>query len=102
MRSIYCIVLLFAVNIFYAQVTLKGIVKDSLNTPFELANVVAINEQTSGLESYGITDKLGNYKLQLGKNGTYTIQVSYVGMKTYAETLTTLSLIHISEPTRPY
>src|SRR6056297_1927361 len=89
MRKFCCIALLFAVNIFYAQVKLEGVVKDSLNTPFELANVVAINEETSGLESYGITDALGKFKLQLGKNGTYRIQVSYVGMKTFTETVTT-------------
>jgi len=41
------------------------------------------------LESYGITDANGNFKLQLGKNGSYKIQVSYIGMKTFEEVLTT-------------
>jgi len=73
----------------FAQVKLQGVVKDSLQTPLELANVVAINQATSGLESYGITDANGNFKLQLGKNGSYKIQVSYIGMKTFEEVLNT-------------
>lgn len=89
MRKLYCIALLFVASMSYAQITLEGVVKDSLNSPFDLANVIAINEETSGLESYGITDEQGKYKLALGKNGTYRIQISYVGMKTFVETLST-------------
>jgi hypothetical protein len=51
--------------------------------------VIAINQATSGLESYGITDEKGKFKLALGKNGSYKIQISYVGMKTFEEILST-------------
>lgn len=91
MKRILCFTLFLLVGLnTYGQVTLQGIVKDSLDMPFDLANVVAINQETSGLESYGITDAEGRYKLELGKNGTYKLQVSYVGMKTYEETISTL------------
>ncbi|WP_273567390.1 carboxypeptidase regulatory-like domain-containing protein [Maribacter halichondriae] len=73
----------------YGQITFEGVVKDSLNAPFELANVIAIDQETGSLESYGITDATGKYKLELGKNGTYQIQISYVGMKTFTEILST-------------
>ncbi len=73
----------------FAQVKLEGVVTDSLKVPFELANVIAINKETSGLESYGITDPQGKYTLELGANGTYEIQVSYVGMSTLKEVLST-------------
>uniref|UniRef100_UPI00404A56C8 carboxypeptidase regulatory-like domain-containing protein n=1 Tax=Flavobacterium sp. TaxID=239 RepID=UPI00404A56C8 len=89
MNKVICFLLLFITYFSHGQVKLSGVVKDSLNSPLELANVVALNQQTNGLESYGITDKFGNYKLDLGKNGTYTIQVSYIGMKTFEEVLTT-------------
>ncbi|AFU69021.1 CNA_B domain containing protein [Psychroflexus torquis ATCC 700755] len=89
MNKIFCVALLLATTCTFAQVKLQGVVKDSLQTPLELANVVAINQATSGLESYGITDANGNFKLQLGKNGSYKIQVSYIGMKTFEEVLTT-------------
>ena len=31
----------------------------------------------------------GKYKLSLGKNGTYKMQISYIGMKTFEENLVT-------------
>lgn len=76
-----CILLLTAVSSF-AQVRLEGVVKDSLGYALELANVIAINKETQKLDSYGITNSEGRYKLSLEKNSKYTIQVSYVGMKT--------------------
>lgn len=81
--------LLMVASISFGQVKLVGVVTDSLKAPFELANVIAINQETSGLESYGITDPQGKYTLELGTNGTYEIQVSYVGMTTFKETLST-------------
>ena len=79
--------LLCAVGTSFAQIKVEGVVKDSIGNPLELANVIAINQQTKGLESYGITNDQGRYKLALTKNMTYTIQVSYIGMKTFDETL---------------
>ena len=66
----------------YSQIKFSGIVKDSIGTPLELANVIAINQETKALESYGITDSKGFYKLALGKNSKYRVQVTYIGMKT--------------------
>ncbi|MGK0308702.1 MAG: hypothetical protein ACI8RP_001668, partial [Urechidicola sp.] len=57
MKKTFCIMLLFLVSISYSQIKLEGAVRDSLNTPFELANVIAINQETSLLESYSITDE---------------------------------------------
>jgi hypothetical protein len=89
MKKIVCIVLLFLVSISYGQIKLEGAVRDSLNTPFELANVIAINQETSALESYSITDEQGRYKLKLAMNGSYKVQISYLGMKTLEEILLT-------------
>ncbi len=83
MKNILCILLLFAACSSYSQIKIEGVVKDSLNQTLELANVVAINQETNGLEAYGITNDEGKYKLELGKNGTYKLQISYVGMKTF-------------------
>jgi hypothetical protein len=89
MKKLYCAVLLMAVSTSYGQVKFEGVVTDSLKVAFELANVIAINQETSGLESYGITNPQGKFKLELSKNGTYEIQVSYVGMTTFKEILST-------------
>jgi hypothetical protein len=87
-KSISLFLLLFG-TLVHAQIKLEGIVKDSLNNPLELANIVLLNPTTSGLEAYAITDKKGAYKIDLAKNNTYNVQVSYVGMKTYEEVLET-------------
>ncbi|WP_027078889.1 carboxypeptidase-like regulatory domain-containing protein [Maribacter antarcticus] len=89
MKKLYCALLFMVASISYGQVKFEGAVTDSLKDAFELANVIAINQETSGLESYGITDPQGKFKLELGKNGTYEIQVSYVGMTTFKEILST-------------
>ncbi|MGB5699072.1 carboxypeptidase regulatory-like domain-containing protein, partial [Muriicola sp.] len=89
MKKIVLLALLFVAHSFYAQIKVEGIVRDTLNSPLELANVIAINQETSGLESYGITDEQGRFKLELAKNRTYKIQISYIGMKTFVDILTT-------------
>lgn len=82
MKKILTLLAVIVVTSTFAQVKLSGVVKDSLGLPLELANVIAINQTTNALESYGITDEKGKYALSLGKNGKYNIQVSYIGMKT--------------------
>ncbi|TNJ43153.1 TonB-dependent receptor [Tamlana fucoidanivorans] len=76
----------------YGQVKIQGIVKDSLGIPLELANVIAINQETQKLDSYGITNDDGQYKLSLEKNTAYKIQVSYIGTKTKQAEVTTTDL----------
>ena len=83
------LMLLLVAGITHAQVRLEGTVRDSLDNPLELANVIAINQETSGMEAYGITDAQGRFRLDLSINSTFEIQISYVGMKTLKETLTT-------------
>ena len=74
-----------------AQVKVQGIVKDSIGNPLELANVIAINQETKKLDSYAITNSKGQYILNLNKDATYKIQVSFIGMKTAEESLSTKS-----------
>ncbi|HKK12842.1 MAG TPA: carboxypeptidase regulatory-like domain-containing protein, partial [Flavobacteriaceae bacterium] len=89
MKRILGIVLLFVAGHTFAQIKVEGVVKDSIGNSLELANVIAINQETKVLESYGITNDKGYYRLSLAKNSTYTIQVSYIGKKTATETITT-------------
>lgn len=89
MRPIYAL-LFFCISISAsAQITLEGIVRDTVNAPLELANVIAINQDTNAMASYGITNDAGYYKIELGVNGTFQVQISYVGMQTLKETITT-------------
>ncbi|WP_027125767.1 TonB-dependent receptor [Gelidibacter mesophilus] len=87
MRNFILLLLLCVAGHSFAQIKVEGVIKDSIGNPLELANVIAINQQTKALESYGITNDQGRYKLSLTKNMTYTVQVSYIGMKTFEEIL---------------
>ncbi|MCF7567183.1 carboxypeptidase-like regulatory domain-containing protein [Sabulilitoribacter arenilitoris] len=89
MKRIIFIALLCVSSFNYAQIQLQGVVKDSIGNPLELANVIAINQETKALESYGITNDQGRYKLNLKKNTNYSLQVSYISMKTHQETIAT-------------
>ena len=87
MKKFITLLLLLVVGQSFAQIKVEGVVKDSIGNPLELANVIAINQETKALESYGITNDQGQYKLALTKNTTYLVQVSYIGMKTVDEVL---------------
>ncbi len=82
MKKLVIILILSITSHSFSQIKLEGTVKDSIGTPLELANVIAINQASNTLESYAITNDQGVFKLNLGKNGTYKVQISYIGMKT--------------------
>jgi hypothetical protein len=73
----------------YGQINLEGVVTDSLKNPLESASLVAINEKTSNMESFVVTDLSGKYKLPLKTNTSYKIQVSYFGLRTIDEVIKT-------------
>ena len=89
MKYTFITILLFVATSSFAQIKIEGIVKDSIGNPLELANIIAINQESKTLDSYGITNDTGKYKLNLKKNATYNLQVSYIGMKTHEEVFTT-------------
>ncbi|WP_418510726.1 carboxypeptidase-like regulatory domain-containing protein [Corallibacter sp.] len=83
------LLLLLVASTAFSQVRVEGVVKDSIGNLLELANVIAINKETNKLDSYGITNEQGRYKLSLEANTNYKLQVSYIGMKTAEEALST-------------
>jgi hypothetical protein len=89
MKKLIVVLLFITANLSFAQIKMQGIVKDSIGTPLELANIIAINQETNALESYAITNDKGKYVLALGSNGKYKIQVSYIGLKTYESIIST-------------
>ncbi len=88
-RLISLFVLLLAVSTAMSQVRVEGVVKDSIGSPLELANIIAINQDTKTMDSYAITNDAGRYRLDLKKNSNYSVQVSYIGMKTISESFST-------------
>lgn len=92
MKHFLTAILLLVVYTTFAQIKVEGVVKDSIGNPLELANVIAINQDTKALDSYGITNDKGRYKLNLKSNMSYKLQVSYIGKKTFEEVITTTDL----------
>ena len=82
----------FMVTMCHAQIEFEGQVRDTLQAPLEKASVVAINKMTNSLDAYTMTDKLGVFLLKLKKNTAYNIQVSYFGLQSINENLSTQSL----------
>ena len=89
MKNILTLLCLIIASSSFAQIKMQGIVKDSIGAPLELANIIAINKESNTLESYAISDANGKYMLSLGKNRTYNVQVSYIGLKSVDETIET-------------
>jgi len=82
----------FISSIAFAQHKISGTVKDSIGNPFEMANVIAINQTTKALESYFITDDKGFYKINLSNNDIFELSVSYIGFATQIFVVKTVAL----------
>ena len=72
-------------SLFAQNIKLSGTVKDSIGNPLELANIIATVKSSGAIESYGITDARGRYKLSLPKGDIYELKVSYLGLKTLVD-----------------
>ncbi|WP_372753990.1 carboxypeptidase regulatory-like domain-containing protein [Labilibaculum sp.] len=83
MKKYYFLALFSCVflNAFSQNISLKGIVRDSTGNGVEMANVIAINTGTNGLDSYCVTNHNGLYKLSVKPNSNYNIKVSFIGFK---------------------
>ncbi|WP_420571988.1 carboxypeptidase regulatory-like domain-containing protein [Kordia sp.] len=89
MKNILLLLLCFTAQATIAQIKFEGVVKDTVGKPLELANVIALNKTTNTLESYGITNNEGRFRLALKKNTTYAIKVSFIGLATINDSITT-------------
>ncbi|BAO77383.1 carboxypeptidase-like regulatory domain-containing protein [Winogradskyella sp. PG-2] len=86
-KILYILCVLFSLNAFSQEINVSGSIKDSIGTPLESANVVAINSVTKKLASYSVANNKGRYQLSLEKNANYTLKVSFLGYKTITEIL---------------
>ncbi|MEO9892857.1 TonB-dependent receptor, partial [Aurantibacter sp.] len=80
-------ILLFAAfsiisNSLFSQVTIAGEVKDNQGNPLAGANVMLSPD-----DKFVITDMQGLFEIPGINKGTYTLTVSYVGIRTHKETL---------------
>ncbi|WP_299669909.1 TonB-dependent receptor [uncultured Polaribacter sp.] len=81
MKKILVIAILMISAATSAQIEYRGVVTDSVGTPLEMANVIALDTVAKRIASYGFTDAKGNFKLDLKTNTVYNIKISYIGFK---------------------
>ena len=76
-------ILLFLTSFFSIAQSLRldGVITDTGGQALEMANVMAINQDTKAMDSYAITNDKGKFNLSLKSNTHYSINMSYLGMK---------------------
>src|SRR6218665_827561 len=86
---LHTVFLLFSVFTYSQTIRFEGIVADSNAAPLEMANVMAVNQATKGMDAYAITNDKGKFVLNLKPNSTYSVKVSYLGMQNKEITVAT-------------
>ena len=92
MKKILVIAIFMVTYMTTAQVKLTGIVKDSIGEPLEMANVIAIDNVTKAIASYGFSDSKGFFRLDLKNNTSYNVKISYIGFKEISTTINTTTV----------
>lgn len=86
--SLTALSILMSIGSGWAQVSVKGVVKDNENLPVPFANVAMYSAANSGLLRYGtITDLDGNYEIKNVSGEKYLVVVSFMGFKDVKDTL---------------
>ena len=89
MKKIIFIAIFMVSWVSTAQINLRGVVKDSIGNPLEMANVIALDTVAKKIASFGFSDAKGNFKLDLKKNTVYNIKISYIGFKEISQFMMT-------------
>lgn len=77
----FIIFLLFSLVAKSQNIRFEGLILDSKAAGLEMANVMAINQATNGMDSYAITNDKGKFQLSLKANSSYKIKVSFIGFQ---------------------
>ena len=89
MKKITFLFFIFTSLSFSQNIRFEGIILESEKTPLEMANVMALNQATKGIDSYAITNDKGKFVLSLKQNTAYSIKFSYLGMQNKEISITT-------------
>lgn len=90
-KVLFFLFLALSFSAFSQNIRFEGVVKDSTGLGLDMANVMAINNETKAMDSYAITNEKGRYVLNLNANTSYTIKASYIGFTSFEEVITTTS-----------
>jgi hypothetical protein len=81
-KTFLLLTLLVSIFSFSQSVRFEGVVKDTLNAPLEMANVMAVNLATKAVDAYSITNDKGRFQLSLKANANYSVRFTFLGLKT--------------------
>lgn len=74
---------------FSQNIRFEGTVKDTTGVGLDMANIMAINQQTKAMDAYAITNEAGKFILNLKANTAYIIKASYIGFQSFEKTVNT-------------
>ncbi len=80
-KNIVFAIIFLAIQLGFSQSKVSGTILDKKNVPIPGANVIITDNASE--QKGASTNMEGNFSLQLEKSGTYTLQVTYIGFKTY-------------------
>ena len=82
LRIVLTLLCLYIATVLFSQnISVQGILVDTLQEPLMSATVVLLNPQDSTMEYFAITTISGNFKMKGVKPGEYIFQSSYVGFE---------------------
>ncbi|WP_142784950.1 TonB-dependent receptor [Changchengzhania lutea] len=79
----FVLLMLFSVSVVFAQSTISGTVNDQSGVPLGGVNVIL-----DGTSKGSVSDFDGNYSISNVEDGTYTLTATFIGYKTYTESVT--------------
>ena len=88
-KIILLLIMALSSSVFSQNIRFEGTVKDSTGVGLDMANIMAINQQTKAMDAYAITNEAGKFILSLKANTAYTIKASYIGFQSFEKTVTT-------------
>ncbi|MDP5097010.1 MAG: carboxypeptidase-like regulatory domain-containing protein, partial [Flavobacterium sp.] len=88
-KIVLLLIMALSTSAFSQNIRFEGTVKDTLGVGLEMANIMAINQQTKAMDAYAITNETGKFILNLKANTAYTLKVSYIGFQTFEKAVTT-------------
>ncbi len=88
-KAILLFITLLTIQLNAQQITVEGTIKDNLDTPLELANVIATDKESGDIESYAITNYEGKYRVNLQANKTYLLKASFLGFEPQEKEIST-------------
>lgn len=88
-KILLLLIMALSTSAFSQNIRFEGIIKDSTGLGLDMANVMAVNQETKAMDAYAITNEAGKFILNLKANTTYSIKASYIGFQSYEKTITT-------------